>query len=142
MNGIMTKWVALREYDIDGPVSDETVAEWLAAVRLSYLDLCPVLRARAVESGADLVFDTRATPTAAGLGNATGAIVSATAAEFHPDSFTLSLRVRPIGGDQERPLDARCVVRLVDPATGAALELGKAIRDELIALEHAAREYN
>jgi hypothetical protein len=138
----MTRWVAVREYEVDGPVADETVAGWLTEARSSYVDNCPVLRAYAAETGARLTFDVRAPLPAAGLGDATGVVVSATAAEFHPDSFTLSLRVRPIGGELDRPMDTRCVVRLVDPATGAALDLGKAVRDELISLEHAAREYN
>jgi hypothetical protein len=62
-------------------------------------------------------------------------VVTATAAELRPTSFTISVRLRPIDGDQEVPRNAAWVVSL--PA-----ELGTDIRDELIALEHAAQHFN
>jgi hypothetical protein len=39
-------------------------------------------------------------------------------------------------------VDVTCIVRLVDPTTGEPRELGAEVRDELIALEHAAEHYN
>jgi hypothetical protein len=39
-------------------------------------------------------------------------------------------------------VNATCVMRLVDPAAGEPRELGDEVRDELIALEHAAEHYN
>jgi len=149
MNGIVTKWVESQEYEVvaadrddAGAVRDETVARWVDAARLSYLDRCPELQRLQRESGAELRHRAGTLPAGAALGNATHVAVSSTAAEVRPQSFTLSLRLRPLGGDQERPLDTTCVIRLEDPATGEGVELGKEIRDELIALEHSAGHYN
>ena len=69
-------------------------------------------------------------------------MVTATATEVLPTSFVVAVRVRPRWGDDDHPLDVRCSVRLEDPTTGDAQQIGDQIRDELIALEHAARHYN
>jgi acyl-CoA thioesterase FadM len=51
-------------------------------------------------------------------------------------------RVREGSGDRDGAVDVSCIVRLVDPSTGEPRELGTEVRDELIALEHAAEHYN
>ena len=58
-----------------------------------------------------------------------------------PTSATIALRIRSSGGDDDRALNVRCEVRAHD-ATGAPYELTDDVRDELIALEHAARHFN
>jgi hypothetical protein len=51
--------------------------------------------------------------------------------------MTISLRIR--GADSV--VNARSVLKVLGP-DGQAIELGKAVRDELIALEHSAAHYN
>jgi hypothetical protein len=56
------------------------------------------------------------------------------------ESVVLHDRVplRPTDGDGDDAINAACEVSLEEPETGEAPELGDDIRDELIALEHAA----
>ena len=65
-------------------------------------------------------------------------VVGAGATEIRPTSFTIAFRLRPTDGDGDDAINAACEVSLEDPETGEARELGNDIRDELIALEHAA----
>lgn len=69
-------------------------------------------------------------------------LVTASATEVHPQSFTITVRVRPGGGDRDVPVNVTCVVSLIDRADGTRRELGRQIRDELIALEHSAAHFN
>jgi acyl-CoA thioesterase FadM len=148
MSGIMTKWVVLQEHpvtaqelDAAGTVSDEAVERWITAARLAYLDHCPVLQAQE-EAGLVLRHRPGTLPPGALLGRPTDVVVTASASEVRPNSFTISVRLRPGGGERDQPMNATCVIRLEDSSTGDARELGDEIRDELIALEHAAEHYN
>lgn len=149
MSGIMTKWAVLQEYqisdqdlDVAGTVSDDALARWVDAAREAYLDGCPTLLAAGREPGVALRHRTAALPGGALLGRPTDVVVTASVKEFRPASFTIAVRVRPGGGDREMPVNASCVIRLDDAATGEARELGNEIRDELIALEQSASHYN
>jgi len=145
MSRILSKWVVLQEHAVevadtsaDGAVTDEAVERWLAGARQAYLDRCEHLHQPGLEVRSRL----SAPVPGERLGRPESVVVSATAAEVRPASFTISVRVRPIDGEHEMPLNATWTVTLVDPATGEARELGTEVRDELIALEHAAHEYN
>lgn len=149
MSGIMTKWLVLQEHQVtvdelgaDGTVPDELVERWVTAARLAYLDHCQALRQEQERSGLMLGHRPRAMPSGALLGRPSSVVVTATASEVRPSSFTISVRLRPVDGDREAPVNASCVIRLEDGQTGEVRELGKAVRDELIALEHSARHYN
>lgn len=149
MSGIMTRWLVLQthhvtdqELDADGTVSDETVERWVTAARLAYLDRCSLLRQVQEQSGLVLSYRPGTLPRGTLLGRPTDVVVTASASEVRPSSFTISVRLRPGGGDRDLPVNAACVVRLEDPATGEARELGKGIRGELIALEHSATHFN
>jgi hypothetical protein len=50
----------------------------------------------------------------------------------------MAYRVRAIDADGDTAINLTCAVSLADPETGEACDLGDDIRDELIALEHAA----
>jgi len=148
MSGIMTRWPVLQahavtEHDLDaeGTISDDTVQRWVAAARLAYLDRCAVLRAQE-QSGLVLRHRPGALSRGALLGRPTDVVVTASATEVRPTSFTISVRLRPGGGDRELPVNATCVIDLEDELTGEARELGTEIRDELIALEHSAMHFN
>lgn len=140
MSGILSKWVVVQEHavtpsdlDADGAVRPEILAGWLDAARTAYLDRCATL----TELGKDAEWDFRTTAPAA-LPSDTDEIVvvTATAAEVQPAAITLSLRAR----SDRHVANARCTVRLLNGSE--AIELGKGVRDELIALEHAAEHYN
>jgi acyl-CoA thioesterase FadM len=146
VSGISTRWVVLDQYpvtaaelDDEGRISDAAVERWVAAARDAYLDRCELLR----HPGPGIALRSRTVthPPAAALGGPDMVAVSASAAEVRPTSFTISVRVRP-GGDEGAPLNVTCVIRLEDEATGEARPLGEEIRDELIALEHAAQHFN
>lgn len=145
----MTKWAVLQEHPVtesdltqEGTVSDEAVERWIDAARQAYLDQCTALRRAREASGLDLMFRTGALPRGELFGRPVSVIVTASAKEFWPDSFRLSVRLRPCGEDRDVPVNVSGVVSLYDGATGEVRELGKEIRDELIALEHSARHFN
>jgi hypothetical protein len=58
-----------------------------------------------------------------------------------PTSFTIAVRVRT-GGEDDVAVNTSCAVALEDPEAGTARDLGTDVRDELIALEHAAAHFN
>jgi hypothetical protein len=149
MSGILTRWPVVqrhdvREEDLDaaGAVRSEVVDELIASARRAYLERCTVaedLRSRErlefAWQGEELARDDLS-------GRPETLIVSASVAEFRPTSFTVTVRVRPVGGDNDRPVNSRCAVRLEDPETHEARELGSDVRDELIALEQGAQQFN
>jgi acyl-CoA thioesterase FadM len=144
----MSKWPVLAEHpvgaedlDAGGVVRDDSVARWVADACAVHLDLCAVLR-RVLSSGLRLREESAQLPRGAALGRPAVVIVTAGVREVWPSSFALAVRLRPIDGARETPVNVTCVLRLEDPATGEARELGDEVRDELIALEHAAAHYN
>lgn len=143
MSSIVSRWVVLQHHDIgaEDVVRDDAVEQWVTEGRDAYLDQCRELR-ELQRSG--LVLRTRysALPTGAQLGQPTRVTVSAGATEVFPTSFTMAFRLRSYGPADDAVFNLTCAVSLEDPHTGEAQELGAAIRDELIALEHAARHTN
>jgi acyl-CoA thioesterase FadM len=134
---VLTKWLIYREYavspadlDASGEVLPAVVAGWLDDVRTDYLARCPLLTSLGT-------VDVRTVGPARVVDALDGVAVTATAAEVQPSAVTLSLRIRTA----DRTFDARSVVRVLD-GDGQAVEFGKGVRDELIALEHSATHYN
>jgi acyl-CoA thioesterase FadM len=149
MTGIVSKWVVLREHtvsaddvDADGDVCDEVVARWVEEASTAYLDRCRVLRELQGRDGLRLRSRVGAFPPGARLGRPAAVAVSAGAREVRRGSFTIAVRLRSSGGSEDVAVNTACVVSLEDPVTGEARELGDEIRDELIALEHAAAHFN
>jgi hypothetical protein len=143
MSGIMTKWSVLHEHtpttqdlDGDGAVRDDVVRAWVDAACRAYLAQCTVLERK--QASGELELQVQYTGAVPRLTDDLVAI-SATASEFFPDAFAVSIRVR--SGDAA-PANVTARVRLHDVRTGKPQDLGKDVRDELIALEHAARHYN
>ena len=146
MSGFMTRWVVLEEHvvddadrDADGTIHNTALERWVCAICDSFLDRCAVLQKHCAE--AKLALRTEITGPRAGfrLGRPDTVVVSASAAEVHPDSFTIAVRVR---GTHETVVNTTCVVSLEAPATGSRNEISDDIRDELIALAHAAKHFN
>jgi acyl-CoA thioesterase FadM len=141
-----SKWVVLRKFavapgdlDSDGVVRAEAVERWLAETRTAYLEHCIVFCELQERSGLELRARIHSAPAAERFGTPTAIIVGAGATEIRPTSFTIAFRLRPIDGDGDDAINAACEVSLEDAETGEAHELGNEIRDELIALEHAAQ---
>jgi len=143
----MTKWsvrhehdVAVADLDANGALRADVVARWIDAACHAYLDQCAALQRTRARDGLTLRVGQTAVPARAFPPQATSLVVTATATELYPASFTISVRLRA-GGDT-RPVNVTCDVCLDDPRTHVASELGTDIRDEVIALEHAARHFN
>jgi hypothetical protein len=149
MSGILSKWSVLQEHpvsdadlDDDGSVRGESLERWIAAATSAYLAQVPALQHTCETAGAELQISGDPPATGALPGRPAQVVVSATATEFFPTSFTLSLRIRSVAGTDDRSISASCEVRCIAPGSGTAVALENDVRDEIIALEHAARHYN
>jgi acyl-CoA thioesterase FadM len=141
----VSRWVEVREFTVTpgdlsagGGVRAEAIDRWLAEARAAYLEHCVVLRDLRERSGLALRAHFDQPPASDRFGTPTSIIIGVGATEIHPRSFTMAYRVRAIDADGDTAINVTCAVSLEDPATGEARELGNDIRDELIALEHAA----
>jgi hypothetical protein len=148
MSSFMTRWSVLHEHEVapadrddEGAIRDAVVARWVDAACSAYLDQCPTLPARTGTGATRLREELVRVPSGATLGRPAAVVVSATATEVLPTAFVLAVRIRPVGGDDGATGNVRCVVRIED-GSGTALPIETAVRDELIALEHAARHFN
>jgi acyl-CoA thioesterase FadM len=149
MSGIVSRWVVLREHavgaddvDADGHVLDEVLVRWVDEECAAYLDRCRVLGEMRDREGLVLRSRVGALPAGEHLGRPSAVAVSAGAREVRPSSFTIAVRVRAAGVATDVAANVACVVSLQDPETGEARDLGDEVRDELVALEHAAEHYN
>ena len=149
MSSVVSKWVVLQHHavaagdrDAVGVLRDDVVARWIDDARGAYLECCPVLRETSERTGCALRYEVDELPSGRLFGAATTVNVSAGATEVFPTSFTLAFRLRGFGSDDDTACNVTCAVSLQDPATGVPHELGDAVRDELIALAHAARHFN
>ena len=131
MSSIVSRWpvlvtssIAGDDLDAGGHLVQATVRRLGDAVVVALVDASPLLAA------AEHTF----APTSAQLnGSFSGpgpVTVSAGPSEIYPSSFTVNLRIRPADGSGAT-VDA---VWMVDVPGGVA----RALRDELIALNHAA----
>jgi len=149
MSSFVSKWVVLRRHsvgtdDLDaaGVVRDDVVARWIEDARDAYLECCPVLRETAERAGCVVRSETRSLPSGAEFGAPASVNVSAGATEIWPTEFAIEVRLRTYGSADDVARRASCIVSIVNPANGEVTELGDAVRDELIALAHAARQFN
>lgn len=145
---ITTRWSIALEHEVAAPDVDAgdrvrpgAIERWVETGRDAYVDQSRILTARAADGAVAL---RRAPVKASGapLARAPRVLVTASATEVLAASFVVAVRLRTLGGNEDQVRDFRCEVALTDPATGRPAELEPAIRDELIALEHAARHYS
>jgi hypothetical protein len=148
MSSFMTRWSVLHEHEVgaadrdaDGALHDLAVARWVDAACSAYVDQCPSLPVRSAGGSPRLRKEVVELPAGAILGRPATVVVSASATEVLPTAFVVAVRIRPVGGDDGATGNARCVVRIED-GSGTPLPIATAVRDELIALEHAARHFN
>lgn len=140
---MMTRWSVGLDYtiteadrDADGYVKAEVLGRWLTEAVDAYLAQCEQLRRRA--EGHTLMRRPGRQPRASLLGRPAEVLVTASATEIRPTEFFVSIRVRPFHGDEDLPLNVTCRVSIEDSQTGEPLELGQAVRDELVAIERDA----
>ena len=138
----MTKWVVSQSHTVDAPsaLTDEAVEAWIRDACDAFLNRCARLLATRDAEGLSLVAEV-GTFAAATLGHPDEVVVSAGATEFFPASFTIGVKLRPLGERAGAVLNVACVVTLNDNER-VARDLGNDIRNELIALAHAAEHYN
>ena len=149
MSSIVSRWVVRREHrvggddvDAEGGLRDGVIERWIDDARDAYLERCAVVQA--MIAALELVLQARPSqrPGREFFGRPSTIVVSAGVTEVYPNSFVMAFRVRSFGqvGDVVANVTSR--VSLVDSASGEPCELGDGVRDELIALEHAARHTN
>jgi acyl-CoA thioesterase FadM len=148
MSSMSTRWSVVQEHPVeahdleDGHVTADAIGRWAASARDEYLDQCEVLESTRTRDGLELELRDESRPDLEVLDGAARVVISASATEVFPTSFVVALRIRALGTESDQPVNLACTVRLVDPATGDPSPIDDAIRDELIALEHAARHFN
>jgi acyl-CoA thioesterase FadM len=148
VSGFVARWPVLqqhrvtsRDVDAEGNVQESTLQRWAIDACSEYLDRCDSLQRLRTDSGLHLACRLSGATPGNALGRPAVVAVSAGVTEVRPRGFTIALRLRAFGADPAT-LSARCVVRLEDPATGEPQELGDAVRQELVALQHSATHLN
>ena len=111
--------------DANGYLTDAAVEQMFALARARYFDLCTTVDASTVVIPRSAVVRGDATVTPGGITISVGVI------EVYPETFTMAARIRPADGPGVAA-DARCSVSPGGDVTDA-------MRDEFIALAHAAR---
>lgn len=149
MSGMMTKWSIAQDRTVtdgdlgrDGYLTEDALARWIDGAIDAYLNQCVRVRQAAAEQG--LVINQRLSrrPRTSLLGRPYEVLVTASATEVRPEEFVISVRLRPMGTDVDLPVNVTCRISLEHPRTGEPIELGTAIRDELINLEHNAQYFS
>jgi hypothetical protein len=140
---MMTRWSIGLDYtiteadrDAEGYVTADVLRGWLTEAVDAYLAQCKQLHQQAERHS--LVRRPGRQPRTSLLGRPAEVLVTASATEVRPTEFFISIRVRPFHGDEDLPLNVTCRVSIEDSRTFEPLELGSAVRDELIAIERAA----
>jgi hypothetical protein len=134
---LLSRWVVCEDVPVSGPITQETLSAWVGSATEAYLERCQLLHRAGLTVNKRIL----TLPPIDRLiaTDPESVAVSASASEVHPDSFTLSVRIRSA---HDAAVNAKCVVTLTDPATGERQQVTNDIRDELIALEHAAQHFN
>ena len=132
---MVSKWPVLLflpvhagDVDRDGSLTDEACARFFAAGRDAYFALSTT-----VDADQATVVET-SPPRRSGPVDPGGQVsISVSVTELFPDRFVMAARVRPEVGDAVAA-DLRCVV--------SAGEVTTAMRDDLIAIAHAASHWH
>jgi hypothetical protein len=125
--------VEAADLDGDGNVLRAALERWVTDACAAYVARCSTL----TRDGATASARVTALPETPVAGSPAGVTVSAGATELLPAAVVVAVRLRFTGGHDDQVVNARCEVTLVS-ADGSAEPLGDDVRDELIALEHAA----
>jgi hypothetical protein len=149
MSGIVSRWPVLQrravgatDLDANGAVRAQIALEWIEAACDVYLKGCTLLVTQAAPDDLAIERAEITLPPGALSGKPTELAISVGVSEFFPTAFTMTVRVRPFGGDDDRAVNLSRDVSIVDRLTGAAQPLGRDVRDELIAHAHTAEHFN
>jgi len=113
----------------DGHLTDAGAARLAGVARAAYLDQCTAVTAAEVT-----IQSTAAAIRPVTVG--TDVTVSAAVTEIYPDSFVMATRIRPASGDDGAAVAADVWLRL------SSGQVTTELRDELIALAHAASHFH
>jgi methionine aminopeptidase len=132
-SAMVSKWpvllflpVASGDRDEEGRLTEAACERMFAAGRAEYFAECRTIDGDAVE-----IVGAPAPRRTAPVGDEVS--ISVNVAELFPDRFTMTARIRPAAGDGIAA-DAVCTV--------SAGEVTVAVRDELIAMAHAAPHWH
>ena len=135
MSEILSRWpvvvslpVGADDCDADGRLTEAAVERLFAEARTAFFDECDTVDASTVALRA-----TQVLPGDVGVGEA-GVTVSVSVVEIFDDGFTMEARLRPADGPG--------VAAMARSSMSPGAEVSKAMRDEFIALAHAARHYH
>lgn len=135
---VLTTWGVVVEVESDDWVD---AARIFAAAREAYLARCHRLAAFLADAGEALrVVGERVDEIAPGVATAGPLLAGASVIEVRPSSFDMAVRIRATGDDAGRPANGRCTLSIVRTATGETLPVPREVRDELVAIQLAARE--
>jgi hypothetical protein len=130
---MVSKWPVLlfvpvggEDREEDGRLTEEACARMFAAGRAEYFEQC-----RTIDGDAVAVLEAPAARRTAPVGDQVSISVNVT--ELFPDRFAMTARIRPAEGDGIAA-DAVCTV--------SAGEVSAEVRDELIAIAHAAPHWH
>jgi hypothetical protein len=147
MSSFLSRWSVLAEHEVGaddrdatGAVSDAAVVRWVQRACEDYLAQCETLARRRAD-GLRVRTQPDTLPPGASIGPAAAVVVSASATEVLPEAFVISIRLRAVGRGDGGVGNAACSVTVVD-GSNAVQPVDNGLRDELIALEHAARHFN
>ena len=133
----VSRWVVGDRHPIDAGDLDDAGAIRRTSLERWVTDACAAYVARCSTLGAAASARITALPDVTAGGSPSGVTVSAGATELLPAAVVVAVRLRFTGGHDDQVLNARCEVTRV-ASDGSAEPLGDDVRDELIALEHAA----
>ena len=132
MSEILSRWpvvvslpVGADDRDGDGMLTEDAVGRLFAQARTAYFDEC-----RTVDAADVVLRATQVIPGDVAVGDA-GVTVSVSIVEVFDDRFTMEARFRPANGPG--------IAAMARSSMSPGGEVSKAMRDEFIALAHAAR---
>ena len=121
------------DLDADGTVRRAAIERWVHDQCAAYVERCSTLR----RDGSSMRTTITSFPDAPVTGSPARVIASAGATELLPAAVVVAVRMRFTGGHEDQVVNVRCELALQSD-DGSAEPLGTDVRDELIALEHAA----
>jgi hypothetical protein len=141
---VLTSWGVVLDQDgiLDGDPSDPAHA-WLSCAREAYVARCPRLVAFLREEAAVLRTTAEQLDPLEALAIAPGPSrvrIAASVVEVRRSSFDLAVRVRPVGDRAGEPADGRCTIVIELRASGERLAIPRGVRDEMVAIQLAARD--
>ena len=148
----MTRWGVVFAMEAEPASAGDvrsliTTGDVFACAQRAYLNRCAVLRAFLDAEAAEIRVVSGppgspgdAEPSFAGTLDANETLVGVSVVEVRPSSFDMTVKIRPKGEGEHKPVNLRRTLALERTATGERLPVPREVRDELIAIQLAARD--